>query len=280
WPNRPPIVRGMSSMRRSLPLVGGLVSVIKRRFGGPHNREAPPEAAGGHSAPPRPQVQAAQAAAGGPSMREPTTESILDALRGVTDPERGGDVVSLGMISGVVIKNGNVGFAVEVSPSDGIRKEPLRKACEKAVEAVPGVLSVTAVLTAERQPPAAAAAPPQQQPGSTGHTHAPGRSGRGSTQQRLDLPNVRAIVAVASGKGGVGKSTTAVNLALGLAALGRRVGILDADVFGPSMPRMLGAVGRPETTPGQKLRPMEAWGIVAMSMGFLVAEETPMIWRG
>src|SRR5690606_35905742 len=104
--------------------------------------------------------------------------------------------------------------------------------------------------------------------------------GRGSTQQRLDLPNVRAIVAVASGKGGVGKSTTAVNLALGLAALGRRVGILDADVFGPSMPRMLGAVGRPENTPGQKLRPMEAWGIVAMSMGFLVAEETPMIWRG
>src|SRR3546814_12036341 len=94
-------------------------------------------------------------------MAGPTSEQILDALRGVIDPDTGRDVVGLGMISGLVVKSGNVGFAVEVAPEDGARKEPLRKACEAAVEAVPGVLSVTAVLTAERQPQAGAApAPP------------------------------------------------------------------------------------------------------------------------
>jgi len=272
-------------MRRGVPLVGGLVSAIKRSFGGAHNAPHGPQAAGANaSVAPAPAEPAARAA----GADQPTSEQILNALRRVVDPDAGRDVVDLGMISGIVVKSGNVGFAIEVSPEDGARKEPLRQACEKAVEAVPGVLSVTAVLTAERGAGVAAPAAPPPPPRTGGHNHTHGAAGhahgapaQAPKQQRLDLPGVRAIVAVASGKGGVGKSTTAVNIALGLAALGRKVGILDADVFGPSMPRMLGVSGRPDmAADGNRLKPMQAWGISAMSIGFLVAEETPMIWRG
>jgi ATP-binding protein involved in chromosome partitioning len=197
-------------------------------------------------------------------------EQVLDALKRVTDTDRNADVVSLGMISGLVIKDGNVGFAVEVSPNDGERKEPLRQACEKIVEALPGVTSVTAVLTAHSEETHAA---------TRASGHAPARQPEPATQRPL-LSGVRAVIAVASGKGGVGKSTTTVNLALGLAADGRRVGILDADIFGPSMPRMLGIAGRPVAPDGRTLKPMENYGVRCMSMGFLVDEETPMIWRG
>ncbi|MCW5730274.1 MAG: iron-sulfur cluster carrier protein ApbC [Alphaproteobacteria bacterium] len=193
---------------------------------------------------------------------------VLEALKRVVDPDLGGNVVSLGLISGLVVKQGNVGFAIEVDPKEGPRKEPLRKACEKAVEALPGVLSVTAVLTAHRPAPAGERprqAPPQGQPASA---------------QRPEIPGIRAIIAVASGKGGVGKSTTAVNLALGLAVRGLRVGMLDADIYGPSLPRMLGIAGKPVSKDGKRMEPMRNWGIVAMSMGFLVPEDTPMIWRG
>ncbi|MET4697862.1 ATP-binding protein involved in chromosome partitioning [Constrictibacter sp. MBR-5] len=271
-------------MRRGLPLVGSLVSAIKRSFGGTHNAPHGPAAGGADaSVAPAPAEPAARTA----GADQPTSERILDALRRVIDPDAGRDVVDLGMISGIVVKNGNVHFVIEVTPEEGARKEPLRRACEQAVEAVPGVLSVTAVLTAERAGSAASAAPPAP-PRTGGHNHAHGAHGhahgapaQAPKQQRLDLPGVRAIVAVASGKGGVGKSTTAVNIALGLAALGRKVGILDADVFGPSMPRMLGVSGRPDmAADGNRLKPMQAWGISAMSIGFLVAEETPMIWRG
>ena len=144
-------------MRRGVPLVGGLVSAIKRSFGGAHNAPHEPQAAGADaSVAPAPTGSAPRA--GG--AREATSEQILDALRRVVDPNAGRDVVDLGMISGIVVKSGNVGFAIEVSPQDGARKEPLRQACEKAVEAVPGVLSVTAVLTAERGAGAAAPAAP------------------------------------------------------------------------------------------------------------------------
>ncbi|HEX3522424.1 MAG TPA: Mrp/NBP35 family ATP-binding protein, partial [Stellaceae bacterium] len=152
----------------------------------------------------------------------------------------------------------------------GPRLEPLRKAAEKAVEALPGVLSVTAVLTAQA-PPRGRAAP----------SHAPpARGPAGVRTARGAVPGVGAIVAVASGKGGVGKSTVAANLALGLQANGLRVGVLDADIYGPSMPRMLGISGRPRSHDGKTLIPMENYGLKCMSMGFLVPEDTPMIWRG
>src|SRR5436853_1168136 len=202
----------------------------------------------------------------------PVTENmILDALRAVRDPERDGDIVSLGMVTGVVIRDGNVGFAIEVEPERGARLEPLRKAAERAVEALPDVMSVTAVLTAEAKPPGGAR---RAAPAAAAARPAPAAAGQALA------PGVRAIVAVASGKGGVGKSTVAANLALGMKANGLRVGVLDADIYGPSMPRMLGISGRPQMADAKILRPMENYGLKCMSIGFLVPEDTPMIWRG
>ncbi len=200
-------------------------------------------------------------------MGQVTEQQILDALKVVVEPDSKQDIVALGMVSGLVVKDGNVGFAIEVDPRKGAQMEPLRKAAERAVDALDGVLSVTAVLTAHKE---AAAAQPQGGPAQAG---APGAAG-------VMVPGVKSIVAVASGKGGVGKSTAAVNLALGLATLGHRVGMLDADIYGPSMPRMMGISGRPVSDDGRTLRPMENYGVKCMSMGFLVAEDTPMIWRG
>jgi ATP-binding protein involved in chromosome partitioning len=192
----------------------------------------------------------------------------------VRDPDKGSDVISLNMVTGIVIRDGNVGFAIEVEPERGPRLEPLRKAAEQAVEALPGVLSVTAVLTAEARPPQA------QRPAPHAHGHSPPGAPANQIGRRGAVPGVGAIVAVASGKGGVGKSTVAANLALGLKANGLSVGVLDADIYGPSMPRMLGINGRPQTQDGKTLRPMENYGIKCMSMGFLVPEDTAMIWRG
>jgi len=155
-----------------------------------------------------------------------TERQILDALGHIADPEKGSDIVSLGMISGLAIRDGNVAFAIEVDHERGPRLEPLREAAEKAVEALPGVTSVTAVLTAQ--------APPRDHPAPRPAGPAGVRTARG------EVPGVDAIIAVASGKGGVGKSTVAANLALGLKANGLRIGVLDADIYGPSMPRMLG----------------------------------------
>jgi ATP-binding protein involved in chromosome partitioning len=199
-------------------------------------------------------------------MSAVTERQILDALSQVADPDKGADIVSLGMVSGLVIREANVAFAIEVESERGPRLEPLRKAAEKAVGALPEVLSVTAVLTGQ--------APPRRGP-------APQRAPSGGVRMaRGAVPGVGAIVAVASGKGGVGKSTVAANLALGLQANGLRVGVLDADIYGPSMPRMLGISGRPRSRDGKSLIPMENYGLKCMSMGFLVPEDTPMIWRG
>jgi ATP-binding protein involved in chromosome partitioning len=196
-------------------------------------------------------------------------QQIRDALRQVADPDRQKDIVSLGMVSGLTVKDGHVAFAIEVEPERGPRLEPLRKAAEKAVFDLPGVLSVTAVLTAHRggqgQSPAAA---PTGAPG--------GRAGAG----KAVVPGVRSIVAIASGKGGVGKSTTATNLAVALATQGHRVGMLDADIYGPSQPRMMGISGRPQARDDKTLIPLENYGVKCMSIGFMVAEDTPMIWRG
>jgi ATP-binding protein involved in chromosome partitioning len=201
--------------------------------------------------------------------------TVLEALKAIKDPGKGQDIVSLGMISGLIVKDGNVGFAIEVDPRQGAAMEPLRKAAEKAVHDLPGVTSVTAVLTAERAPQGAGggqAAAPAGQAKAAGQPAA----GPGGTM----IPGIRSIVAVASGKGGVGKSTVTTNLALGLVQLGLKVGVLDADIYGPSQPRMLGISGRPNSPDGKTLNPMENYGLKCMSMGFLVAEDTPMIWRG
>jgi len=204
-------------------------------------------------------------------MPQVTEEKIIEALKNVNDPASNRDIISLGMVSGMVIKDGNIGFALEIDPARAEEMEPVRKAAEDAVDLVPGVLSVTAVLTAHNE---AGAAPQQQAP-------APqqGQAAQGGRMKDM-VPGVQHIVAVASGKGGVGKSTTAVNIALGLKAAGHRVGILDADIYGPSLPRMMGLTGRPESPDGKRLEPMENYGVKVMSMGFLVPEDTPMIWRG
>ncbi len=196
-----------------------------------------------------------------------TEDKILGALGCIVDPDQKRDIVSLGMVQGIRIKDGHVSFAIEVDASRGEALEPVRKQAEAVIHRLPGVITCQAVLTAERQsssqpPPARAAGGPAMAP-------------------RSDLlPEVNAIVAVASGKGGVGKSTTAANLAIALAAQGHSAGLLDADIYGPSMRRMLGVVGNPKSSDGVKLDPISKYGIKAMSMAFLVEEETPIVWRG
>jgi ATP-binding protein involved in chromosome partitioning len=197
-------------------------------------------------------------------MAEVTEQQIVDALRCVVDPERHGDIVGLGMVQGIRIKGGHVAMSLEVDPQRGPRLEPLRKQVEDLVHKLPGVISASVVLTAERPAPAAA--------------RAPAAGARG--QETALLPEVKAILAVASGKGGVGKSTVAVNLAVALARLGRRTGLLDADIYGPSMRRLLGITGQPVSSDGAKLDPMARHGVKSMSMAFLVEEETPIVWRG
>ena len=206
-------------------------------------------------------------------MNAVTPETVLAALARLRDPERGGDIVSLGMVQGLQVRDGLVSLALEVPRERAASLEPLRRAAEASVTALPGVLNATVVLTAERGDGARPAAAPQTR----GAQAASAQSGKGKGPQLLD--NCRAIVAVASGKGGVGKSTTAANLAIGLVQRGLRVGLLDADIYGPSVPRMLGISGRPHAA-GQMIAPMEKWGLKVMSIGFLVEEETPMIWRG
>ena len=209
-------------------------------------------------------------------MAQVSDQEILEALKGVTDPDRNTDIVSLEMVSGLAVKDGNVAFAIEVDPERGDRLEPVRKAAEDAVMGLAGVVSVSAVLTAERQPGPASPSPPVRA-AAAAPVAAPGPEPEG---QKPLVPGVDAIIAIASGKGGVGKSTVAVNLALGLAAAGHKIGVLDADIYGPSMPRMMGISGRPASPDGKILIPMENYGVKCMSIGFLVAEDTPMIWRG
>jgi ATP-binding protein involved in chromosome partitioning len=191
-----------------------------------------------------------------------TKDDVLKALSRVADPATGRNVVDAGMVQGLVLKGGNVGFAIEVAPERGPSAEPLREACEAAVARVPGVLSVTAVLTAHQE------SRPQPQPPHAGHA-----------PQRLGIPGVESVIAVASGKGGVGKSTVAVNLALALSQLGLKVGLLDADIYGPSVPRLLG-INRKPVSDGDKLQPIEKFGLKTMSIGFLVGEDSPLVWRG
>jgi ATP-binding protein involved in chromosome partitioning len=211
-------------------------------------------------------------------MAEVTESAVRKVLETVIDPASGKSVVALGMVGGVATRGGHVAVTLDVDPARGTALEPLRQACEQAVRAMPDVLSATAVMTSERPAPAPPPAPAAQGHGHA-HSHGPAAKTTGGGG-RIDVPGVKHIIAVASGKGGVGKSTTAVNLALGLAANGIATGLLDADIYGPSMPRMLGVTEKPESADGKMLKPIERYGLRTMSIGYIVAEDTPMIWRG
>jgi ATP-binding protein involved in chromosome partitioning len=186
-------------------------------------------------------------------------EALRDVLRQIRDPASGQDIVSAGLVEGIEQRGGLVQVALLTDREHAASMEPVRREVERMLARQPGVTNATAVLTAHKGPAAAKPADP-----------------RGA---KILLPDVKAIVAVASGKGGVGKSTVAVNLAVALARQGMATGILDADIYGPSLPRMLGLSRRPEVR-NERMIPLPAWGLRCMSIGFLVDEETPMIWRG
>lgn len=210
----------------------------------------------------------------------PTKDRILKELERIKGPDGESNIVALGLVSEVVVNKAKVYFSIAVPPERAKELEPLRQAAEVVVKELPGVEDATVTLTAEQKPSAgqqAAPASEQQAPASGGNGAGPARAGTGTLR---GIENVHNIIAIASGKGGVGKSTTAVNLALGFAANGLRVGILDADIYGPSIPRLLGLTGRPDVDDNNILKPMDAFGLKAMSMGFLIAEDEPMIWRG
>lgn len=217
-------------------------------------------------------------------MADVTKETVIEALRRVRGPDLEGDIVSRNMVSDVFIADGKVYFSISVPSERAQELEPLRVAAERTVKDIPGVKGALVTLTADRK---AGSAPPPRPATSQadrahhGHAHAHAAPpGQGQRPQKAGVPGVGAIIAVASGKGGVGKSTTAVNLALALLANGLKVGLLDADIYGPSVPRLLKISGRPQQIENRIIVPMENYGLKAMSMGFLVEEEAAMIWRG
>jgi ATP-binding protein involved in chromosome partitioning len=222
-------------------------------------------------------------------MTEVSSAQVLDKLKGVRGPDMEGNIVDMGLVSDVFISDGKVYFSITVPAERARELDPLRAAAERVVKEIPGVKGAMVALTADKKGSSNAA--PVKRPAQpaahshaghdhSGHSHAAPARPTPTAQQKAGIPGVGAIIAVASGKGGVGKSTTSVNLALALQANGLKVGILDADIYGPSMPRLLKISGRPQQIEGRMIRPMENYGLKVMSMGFLVDEEVAMIWRG
>ncbi len=206
-------------------------------------------------------------------------DDVRSALGKVSGPD-GKPLPETGTLSDIVVTDGKVFFSITVDAAAVPQWEPVRARAEQAVRAIPGVSSALVALTGERAPGSRGAAPPRGPQATAQAAPARPQPGARAPQAPTGIPGVGAIIAVASGKGGVGKSTTAVNLALGLRDLGLKVGILDADIYGPSLPKLLAIRERPQTIGGTRLKPIERHGMPVMSIGFLIEEETPMIWRG
>src|SRR5438105_12823349 len=223
-----------------------------------------------------------------------TQQQVLDCLSKVMSP-RGVALTNANVLSAISVSDGKVFFSINVEAAEARAWENVRAQAEAAVRAIPGVTVAMIALTAERKP-GSAAPPPVPQPHrhapsqSSSHSHAggvppasshrPPQGGQSPMSKQAEIPGIAAIIAVASGKGGVGKSTTALNLALGLRDQGLRVGLLDADIYGPSVPRLTGIRKKPELNDDRKMIPIERFGLSVMSIGFLVEEDTAMIWRG
>jgi ATP-binding protein involved in chromosome partitioning len=203
----------------------------------------------------------------------PSQDEIAAALAGLVGPDGRTPLPQTGLLGGIVVRDDRVFLSLEGSGEDASALEPLRTAVERAVRALPGVAAAFVTVTAEKPAGAGRQAP------AGAHAHPPGPRAQAARAAQT-VPGVKSIIAVASGKGGVGKSTTACNIALALAGFGLSVGVLDADIYGPSMPRLLGLSGKPEVVEGRIMRPLDGYGLKVMSIGFLVEEETPMIWRG
>ncbi len=195
-----------------------------------------------------------------------TREAVLEALKGVTDPVSGSDIVGAGVVRALNVGgDGAVRFVMEIAPSQAKAYEAVKDEAEKALAGVEGVGTVSIVLTGHTEK----APPPDLKPQRQAEPQGP-----------QPVPGVTHIIAVASGKGGVGKSTVSANLACALAQQGRRVGLLDADVYGPSQPRMLGVSGRPASPDGKTILPMRNHGVTMMSIGLMTNEDQAVVWRG
>ncbi|MDP3078060.1 Mrp/NBP35 family ATP-binding protein [Bradyrhizobium sp.] len=212
-----------------------------------------------------------------------TQQQVLDVLGKVKSPD-GVALTHANVLSAVTVNDGKVFFSINVDAAQARAWESVRAATEAAVRAIPGVTNAMIALTAERKPGSPAAAPPAPHRHSHGvqpvSAHRPPQSPVSPMSKQSEIPGIAAVIAVASGKGGVGKSTTALNLALGLRDLGLRVGLLDADIYGPSVPRLTGIREKPQLDDNRKMIPIQRFGLAIMSIGFLVEEETAMIWRG